>query len=95
MNIPVDDATVAGVNTGNYITDVVKGGLPFKAAKFRDYFSSCLPAPQKGPDVQIPVAQATNLPVVPLPETVDPSLIGNQRYTASFIFGQPSSPNLS
>ncbi len=89
LNIPVDDATVAGVNTGNYITDVVKGGLPFKAAKFRDYFSSCLPAPQKGPDVTIPVATAGNLPVVPLPEKVDPSLIGSQSYTASFIGSNP------
>lgn len=89
LNIPVDDATVVGVNTGNYITDVVKGGLPFKAAKFRDYFSSCLPAPQKGPDVTIPVATAGNLPVVPLAQTVDSSLITNQPYTASFVNGNP------
>lgn len=57
LNIPVDEATVAGVNTGNYITDVVKGGKPFKAAKFFDYFTSCLPSPQKGPDVTIQLAQ--------------------------------------
>ena len=55
---PVDDATVVGVNTGNYISDVAKGGLPFRAAKYHDYFTSCLPAPQKGPDVTIPVASA-------------------------------------
>lgn len=63
---PTDDATVAGVNTGNYITDVAKGGLPFKAAKYHDYFTSCLPAPQKGPDVTIPVASLTygDVPVV-------------------------------
>lgn len=42
LNIPVDEATVTGVNTGNYITDIVKGGLPFTAAKFFDYFTSCL-----------------------------------------------------
>lgn len=57
LNIPVDEATVTGVNTGNYITDVVKGGMPFKAAKFFDYFTSCLPSPQKGPDVTIQLAQ--------------------------------------
>lgn len=74
LNIPVDDATVAGVNTGVYVTDVVKGGLPFKAAKYHDYFTSCLPAPQKGPDVTIPVAEAANLPVVPLSTRNDPSL---------------------
>lgn len=57
LNIPVDEATVTGVNTGNYVTDVAKGGMPFKAAKFFDYFTSCLPSPQKGPDVTIQLAQ--------------------------------------
>lgn len=62
--VPVDDATVAGVNTGTFVTDVVKGGLPYKAAKYHDYFTSCLPSPQKGPDVLIPVASAGNYAVV-------------------------------
>lgn len=53
LETPKSDATVTGVNTGNYITDCAKGGLPFVAAKLHDYFSSCLPAPQKGPDVMI------------------------------------------
>lgn len=70
LNIPVDDSTVAGVNTGSYVTDVAKGGLPFKAAKYHDYFTSCLPSPQKGPDVLIPVAEAGNLPVVTLNKAV-------------------------
>uniref|UniRef100_A0AAU8AXS0 Major capsid protein n=1 Tax=Dulem virus 161 TaxID=3145638 RepID=A0AAU8AXS0_9VIRU len=74
LNIPVDDATVQGVNTGNYITDVVKGGKPFKAAKYHDYFTSCLPAPQKGPDVLIPVATPSNMPVVSLVNQTDKSL---------------------
>lgn len=42
----------------------MKGGLPYIAAKYHDYFTSCLPAPQKGPDVTIPVAAAGNYPVV-------------------------------
>ena len=62
--VPVDDATVAGVNSGNFVTDVCKGGLPYKAAKYHDYFTSCLPSPQKGPDVLIPVAEAGNYAVV-------------------------------
>lgn len=66
LSIPVDDATVAGVNTGTFVTDVAKGGLPYKAAKYHDYFTSALPAPQKGPDVAIPVADAGNLPVIAL-----------------------------
>lgn len=62
--IPVDDANVVGVNTGAYISDTVKGGLPFKASKYHDYFTSCLPSPQKGPDVTIPVADSGYVPVV-------------------------------
>lgn len=64
--VPVDDATVAGVNTGNFVTDVAKGGKPYTAAKYHDYFTSCLPSPQKGPDVAIPVAKLDNVPVFAL-----------------------------
>lgn len=70
LQIPVDDATVAGVNTGNAVTDVAKGGLPFVANKFRDYFTSCLPSPQKGPDVTIQTAQLGNAPVVSTSDVV-------------------------
>lgn len=72
--VPVDDATVAGVNTGTFVTDVAKGGLPYKAAKYHDYFTSCLPSPQKGPDVLIPVAEAANYPVVALSDPVPASV---------------------
>lgn len=53
--IPLDDANQQGVNTGNYVSDVANGGLPFKAAKYHDYFTSALPSPQKGSPVGIPV----------------------------------------
>lgn len=53
LDTPVDDTKVVGVNTGNYITDCAKGGQPFVANKLHDYFTSCLPAPQKGPDVTV------------------------------------------
>lgn len=86
LNIPVDDATVAGVNTGTFVTDVAKGGKPYKAAKYHDYFTSCLPGPQKGPDVKIPVAQSANLPVVPLVEKVPSSLL-SAPYTAQAVGG--------
>ncbi|QRV61629.1 VP1 [Gokushovirinae sp.] len=82
LSIPVDDATVSGVNTGNYITDTAKGGLPFKAAKYHDYFTSCLPAPQKGPDVTIPVGTASNSPVM---ATAD--LVPNSNNYAMFGMG--------
>lgn len=56
LNIPTDDATRTGVNTGSTPSDVALGGLPFKAAKYHDYFTSALPAPQKGPDVGVGLA---------------------------------------
>ena len=62
--VPVDDATVQGVNTGTFVTDCAKGGLPYIAAKYHDYFTSCLPSPQKGPDVTLSVAAQGDLPVV-------------------------------
>lgn len=68
--VPVDDATVVGVNTGNFVTDCAKGGLPYIAAKYHDYFTSCLPSPQKGPDVTLSVAAQGDLPVVTRPDKV-------------------------
>lgn len=68
--VPVDDATVQGVNTGTFVTDVAKGGKPYIAAKYHDYFTSCLPSPQKGPDVTLLVAAQGDLPVVAKDEKV-------------------------
>lgn len=92
LNIPVDDATVAGVNTGTFVTDVAKGGLPYKAAKYHDYFTSCLPGPQKGPDVKIPVSSSPSYPVVGTGKALGltdgsssvGAFSGNASYTASW-----------
>ena len=80
--VPTDDSTVAGVNTGTFVTDVAKGGKPFIAAKYHDYFTSALPAPQKGPDVLIPAATSGEYPVVAKAETHDGggyAIFGNAR----------------
>jgi len=69
------DSLAIGSNGNNYIVDCQLGGRPFVAAKYHDYFTSALPAPQKGPDVTIPIADAGNLPVVPLDERIDPALL--------------------
>ena len=48
-----DDTNRTGSNGSNYITDIELGGMPAKAAKLHDYFTSALPQPQKGPAVEI------------------------------------------
>uniref|UniRef100_A0AAU8AVY9 Major capsid protein n=1 Tax=Dulem virus 131 TaxID=3145608 RepID=A0AAU8AVY9_9VIRU len=74
--IPLDDATVQGVNTGTFVTDVAKGGLPYIAAKLHSYFTSALPAPQKGPDVTLPVAAGGVFPVYATNSQVPPPASG-------------------
>lgn len=50
------DATTAGSNTGTSLSDAEKGGMPLKVCKYKDYFTSCLPSPQKAADpVTIPL----------------------------------------
>ena len=65
LYIPLDDATIEGVKVGNqqditqsawYVSETVKGGRPFIANKYFDLFTSCLPSPQKGPDVTVPLS---------------------------------------
>lgn len=57
-NFNDDETTLTGTNYSvgwDYVTDLQLGGKPFKVAKLHDYFTSCLPAPLKGPDVMIPL----------------------------------------
>lgn len=53
----MDDTTTTGVNTGTNLSDAEAGGLPLKVCKYKDYFTSCLPSPQKSTEpVQLPMA---------------------------------------
>lgn len=62
--IPKNESTVVGSNGNDYKLDVAKGGKPWIARRYNDYFSQALPAPQKGPSVQLPGFAGGNYPVV-------------------------------
>lgn len=52
----MDDTTTNGVNTGTNLSDAEAGGMPLKVCKYKDYFTSCLPSPQKAAEpVQLPM----------------------------------------
>ena len=57
--------TLTNGNNGAGLENVQRGGKPYLAAKYFDYFTGCLPSPQKGPDVTIPLTNDLNgtLPV--------------------------------
>lgn len=59
----IDDANNTGSNNGTELTDAQNGGLPLKVAKYHDYFTSCLPEPQKGEAAGIPIDLEGTFPV--------------------------------
>lgn len=56
QDVYLGDLAWPGSNVDNFnVNQAISGGYPLKAGKFRDYFTSCLPSPQKGPDVLLPL----------------------------------------
>lgn len=55
INLGDSDDVAAQLPNETYIQTVAKGGPPFKVAKLHDLFTSCLPSPQKGPSVSLPL----------------------------------------
>lgn len=88
LNIPTGDSTQTGSNGTSYINDVVNGGAPFKAAKYHDLFTSCLPSAQKGKAVTFPLISGNNAPVFAGLQT-------NHTNTSSISFGTYDGSNLN
>ena len=44
-----------GVNLETLLKNAIKGGFCLPVNRFHDYFSSCLPYPQRGPEVALPM----------------------------------------
>lgn len=85
--IHMGDADITGIdilNATDYVTDVEKGAMPCKAAKYHDYFTSCLPQAQKGPAVNIPLGNTANVVFDEIKNgNPDPNAIGNQAVIAT------------
>lgn len=58
----MDDTTTTGVNTGTSLSDAEAGGLPLKVCKYKDYFTSCLPSPQKAAE-PVTIPMLGNVPI--------------------------------
>lgn len=59
--LTLGDTTIQGTdktdlgNSYDYVVDTEKGAAPYIVARSQDMFSTCLPEPQKGPEVTIPL----------------------------------------
>lgn len=67
--VPTDDKSYYAVTADDFssltpFNSAMYGGWPLPAAKYHDYFTSCLPSPQKGPAVSVP-ASLGSMPVYP------------------------------
>ena len=72
--VTTGDATATGSNEAG-LDKYELGGKPFVAAKYHDYFTSCLPSPEKGAPVTVPVV-AVNVPI-DIPVTTSPNVLLN------------------
>lgn len=93
VDVPTTDSSIAGqyefiegvMVDQSGLESAVCGMTPLPVGKYRDYFTSCLPAPQKGPDVLLPLGQYA--PVITRPDLVDFAFYEKTGDSASTLMG--------
>ena len=73
-------ATVKEINGDPYGPDNIFG-MPPKVSKFHDYFTSCLPSPQKGDPVTLSVGGD-----IPMKVSVDPDSLNHRSYNGDPVY---------
>lgn len=104
--ISMGDSDVQGVDildaNLDYVTDVEKGACPAKAAKYHDYFTSCLLQPQKGPAVNLPLGESApvkytediNSSYTPMSSMNDKSVVLSTGSTQQVILNTNEDPSI-
>ena len=77
-HITTDSTNLVGSNGDNYVTDAEKGGKLLKVCKKHDMFTSLVRAPQKGPDVLIPLGEYAPIIGIEANDTTDNNLLNKQ-----------------
>lgn len=77
LDIPTGstDSIYFGANPDTYFSTATRGGELLPVVKFRDYFTTSLPEPQRGPDVMLPIGDLA-------PVITDDSLAANSPASA-------------
>lgn len=89
--VETGDANVRGANDGtSQNKQAIVGGKPLKAEKYFDYFTGCLPAPQKGEPVVLPMSG--NAPVKLF---TDKALTNESNVKLSFTSNDPTKNELA
>lgn len=97
LDLNTGDATQAGTNTGTNTGRCKAGGNPAKVGRVGDYFSGCLPQPQKGAASYVPLGneaplkfKTTASDLTPSGTTKDTSMNGKTLgYISNYYDGNP------